>query len=214
MELYSILELDYDDRHNITLEQIKQQFRKLAKKYHPDKSKENSHEKFIKIRMAYELLIQDKNKYDNNKTVDIDWFEILKTKYSWMEYLFNSKEDLQQDLSNLFFQKNWTNLKSSENLVRNLGKKINPNINWKKDIILKVTLKELNYTEPIIINYNKYSSKITGIIIDFVIEEIKLPIVLDPEYNYNEELFTIENCGNDIIENNKIVTGDLYIDIN
>ena len=214
MELYSILELDYNSRHTITVDDIKKQFRKLAKKYHPDKCTENSHEKFIKIRMAYELLIKDKSKYDTNNDVEIDWFEILKSKYSWMQYLFNSKEDLEQDLSNLFFQKNWTNLKSSENLIRNLGKKINPNISWKKDIILKVNLKEMNFKEPIIINYNKYSSKINGIIVEFVLEEIKLPIVLDPDYNYSEELYTIENCGNDIIENNRIVTGDLYIDIN
>jgi|TARA_B100001105_G_scaffold207611_1_gene171850 molecular chaperone DnaJ len=51
---------------NATQEQIKKNFRELAKKTHPDKTKENSEEEMIKINKAYEVLSDEtsKEKYD------------------------------------------------------------------------------------------------------------------------------------------------------
>lgn len=63
-DLYSILELN----KNSSLVEIKQNFKKLALKYHPDKYKhKDANEKFNKIRVAYEILSNPnkKEKYDN-----------------------------------------------------------------------------------------------------------------------------------------------------
>jgi len=47
-------------------EEIKKNFRELAKKTHPDKTKENSEEEMMKINKAYEVLSDEisKEKYD------------------------------------------------------------------------------------------------------------------------------------------------------
>jgi molecular chaperone DnaJ len=53
-------------KNDATSEEIKKSFRELAKKTHPDKTKEDSEEEMIKINKAYEIL-SDKNskeKYD------------------------------------------------------------------------------------------------------------------------------------------------------
>ena len=51
---------------NASPEEIKKNFRELAKKTHPDKTKENSEQKMIKINKAYEILsdAESKEKYD------------------------------------------------------------------------------------------------------------------------------------------------------
>lgn len=59
IDFYKVLELNY----NATEIEIKNSYRRLAKKYHPDKNlnNENTSEKFRLIADAYETLI-DKNK--------------------------------------------------------------------------------------------------------------------------------------------------------
>ena len=51
---------------NSSPEEIKKNFRELAKKTHPDKTKENSEQEMIKINKAYEILsdVEAKEKYD------------------------------------------------------------------------------------------------------------------------------------------------------
>ena len=51
---------------NATPEEIKKNFRELAKKTHPDKTKEDSEQEMIKINKAYEILsdVESKEKYD------------------------------------------------------------------------------------------------------------------------------------------------------
>jgi molecular chaperone DnaJ len=51
---------------NATAEEIKKNFRELAKKTHPDKTKEDSEEEMIKINKAYEVLSDEtsKKRYD------------------------------------------------------------------------------------------------------------------------------------------------------
>ena len=61
MSLYSILELE----PSASVNDIKKNYRKLAKKYHPDKCKEkNSVDKFHQINSAYEILLNDKTRKD------------------------------------------------------------------------------------------------------------------------------------------------------
>ena len=51
---------------NATAEEIKKNFRELAKKTHPDKTKDDSEEEMIRINKAYEVLSDDisKERYD------------------------------------------------------------------------------------------------------------------------------------------------------
>ena len=55
MSLYKILELE----PNASLIDIKKSYRKLARKYPPDKTKSNDTEHFLKINYAYENLSDD-----------------------------------------------------------------------------------------------------------------------------------------------------------
>lgn len=61
MSLYKTLELE----QSATIEDIKRNYRRLAKKYHPDKNKSpDSVLKFQQINSAYEILLDDKSRMD------------------------------------------------------------------------------------------------------------------------------------------------------
>ena len=57
---------------NATQEQIKKSFRELAKKTHPDKTKEDSEEEMIKINKAYEVLSDETSKEKYDKYLNLD----------------------------------------------------------------------------------------------------------------------------------------------
>jgi len=59
---YEILEVPRD----ATQEEIKNRFRELAKKTHPDKTKENSEKEMVELNKAYEVLsdVKHREKYD------------------------------------------------------------------------------------------------------------------------------------------------------
>jgi DnaJ-class molecular chaperone len=220
MEFYSILELDPNNRFTISQNDIRRQYKMLALKYHPDKYNGNdAEEKFIAIHMAYEIL-NDPNKkkeYDDKLCYDTytdNWFDILCKKYNWAGLFFKSEKELQSDIKNFFEKKEWNNFKLSENVVRNLGTKINCNCTWKKDIILQIKINKDSLGQTQLLKYTRHKHIITGIMITFVLDIVELPIIFIEDFNYDEELFTVENKGNEIIENNRIEVGDLYLDVN
>jgi DnaJ-class molecular chaperone len=67
MDPYEILGCKRDD----TDETIRKKYHSLAKKYHPDKNSEDTNEKFIEIKCAYEQCI-------GNTTNEPNWFSFLK----------------------------------------------------------------------------------------------------------------------------------------
>lgn len=78
MSLYNILELE----PSASVEDIKKNYRRLAKKYHPDKSKStDSINRFHQINSAYEILLDDKSRKDylmldkENKTMFQEFLE-------------------------------------------------------------------------------------------------------------------------------------------
>ena len=60
---YLILELTNDSSES----EIKNQYRKLAKQYHPDRNKDSSEEKMAQINKAYEVLSDKKLKAEYDK---------------------------------------------------------------------------------------------------------------------------------------------------
>ena len=78
MSLYKILELE----PNASLIEIKKSYRKLARKYHPDKTHSKDTEKFLKINYAYEILSDDKSRkeYHRMNNLDQSKFESLLNK--------------------------------------------------------------------------------------------------------------------------------------
>jgi len=62
-DYYSILDLA-DDASDI---EIKNQYRKLAKQYHPDRNNESTQEKMSEINKAYEVLSDEKLKFEYDK---------------------------------------------------------------------------------------------------------------------------------------------------
>ncbi len=66
MNLYKTLELE----EGASLNDIKKSYRRLARKYHPDKSGNNDHVKFLEIHSAYEILSNDKSRFEYVKLPD------------------------------------------------------------------------------------------------------------------------------------------------
>ena len=87
MNLYKTLDLE----NGASLEDIKKSYRKLAKKYHPDKSSDkNDHKKFLEIKSAYEILSNDKTRIEYLKLPDEN-----KNKFKeFLDNLFGQNIDL------------------------------------------------------------------------------------------------------------------------
>jgi DnaJ family protein C protein 17 len=114
-DLYDILEIEKTDDQDI----IKKAYKKLIKKYHPDKNKEiNTVEKFDRIKLAYELLknYELKALYDNKQKSKKE--RIIKKKE------MNSKRrKFMEDLE----QKEKVNKNKKENHEENFKKEFNDN---------------------------------------------------------------------------------------
>ena len=117
IDYYEILEIKSDSNKVL----IKKQFRKLSLKYHPDKNKGNNYDKFILIKEAYDILIDEdkRNIYDfqrnvdfldnfNDIDIDIDYlyslYEKLNNSYEvrFCKILFNTMPDIIKEKLNHF----------------------------------------------------------------------------------------------------------------
>ncbi|CXI54846.1 DnaJ protein, putative [Plasmodium berghei] len=71
---------------HVSTSEIRQSFRKLSRKYHPDKNKEpDAFDKFNKIREAYEILSNDKKKYNYDRFGDFQGSDI--TSFFYVEII-------------------------------------------------------------------------------------------------------------------------------
>lgn len=83
-DYYQILELE----RNCTVDDIKQAYRRLAKKYHPDINKSpQAHEKFIEISEAYEVLLHETTYNDQNEK---------QTQYNYEAFIRDVREAAQK----------------------------------------------------------------------------------------------------------------------
>ena len=152
-DYYKILEIN----KNATDEEIKKAYRKLAKKWHPDKNLNNprAEEKFKEIQEAYDVLSDKKKRenYDNPYNFssedvfsEFDFFKNFKTSSKKQQ----SDYDFFQDIENFFKEKNNKTLKGS-----NLKLKVK--ITFEE--FIKGTFKEIKYKRKIngIENINKIS---------------------------------------------------------
>lgn len=140
-DLYQVLELTYE----ATAKEIKDSFRKLARKYHPDvDSSPDAVKKFKDIKEAYDILINEdsRKKYDvlrgfYREKIQKD-YETTQKRNKYREYINKAKEHSQQSepftksineaLENLFHSKNETTKEKKESKQQIKGEDINVNV--------------------------------------------------------------------------------------
>jgi len=85
----ALAELDRD----ISEEEIKSAYRRLAKRYHPDEEGETAEARFIEIQAAYELLMdkEQRKQYDKDNRVNP-----MKASKAWMEWLMKKRKAFEQ----------------------------------------------------------------------------------------------------------------------
>jgi len=193
MDLYSILEV----KENSTLNDIKKAYKKLALKYHPDKTNTDSTSKFIEISNAYNILSDENKRKEYNN--------ILKRsnqKYKDENIIENMINNLKSLIRDEYYQKillifgnKFINI-----LLENGSLSFNSlifNHNFLDiDITVNYTLEEIINLKEKIITYERKTR-------DTFTESI-FPI--DYYQNY-------ENEGEEIMLGNNYVRGDININI-
>ena len=204
MDLYSILEV----KENSTLNDIKKAYKKLALKYHPDKTNNKSAYKFIEIRNAYNILSDENKRKEYNN--------ILKNsnyKYDDRFYKYNEKYKDDNIIENML-----DNLKS---LIRDEYYQKILLIFGDKIINILLESKDLSFNS-LVFNYNFLDIDIT---VKYTLEEvINLKEKIITYDRKTRDIFTesicpidyyqnYENEGEEIIFGSNYIKGDININI-
>jgi curved DNA-binding protein len=189
MNLYNILEVN----HTATIKEIKKSYRRLAKRYHPDKNKGKYNDVEIKnINLAYEILSNENLRTDYDKTLfkNNNWYELIQNiinnnKLHIINYLFDfvyeDKSKLEMDINNMNFG----------NILNNVKNKVNLDI--KSNI--EVNLEDI------------YKSKKINLLIKRSINKVIINYSLDLDFDIYDEELTYENLGDSVL----FINGDLII---
>ena len=172
MNFYNILEVN----HYATTKEIKKSYRRLAKRYHPDKNKGKYNDIKIKnINLAYEILSDEKLRSDYDKTISknnniYDFIQniIKNNRLEIINHVFNSiyndKSELESDINNMDFNKIIKNLKSNINLDIKSNIKINLEdiyLNKKINLLIKRSVNKILINYSLEINPDIYDEELT-----------------------------------------------------
>ncbi|AKI79999.1 DnaJ-like protein [Acanthamoeba polyphaga mimivirus] len=161
---YQILDVD----NRATKQQIIQSYKKLVRKYHPDRNKNpEAIEKFKQIQSSYEVLSDDLKRlnydsylttYSNNNNFDVD--NDLFNYYFIMKELFDKydlNEEEQQEILDIF------NIEFYQNNINTIGidKANEILINKLIEYIPKITIKRIS-------GQNKYFGSVVEFIFSFI----------------------------------------------
>lgn len=199
--LYEVLELDPNVEN--TVSDIRRSYYRLAKLHHPDKGGDPS--KFVKIRLAYEVLTEKELRKDQENGFDYseEWWNNLTQRQKWIGMLYpNGVKDFLNDI------------RSPYNVILRVVKQIPLDIVWEKDVNLTVRLSKEAVGRIISVTYPVKRHIITNNIVSFIEELSKETIRLSIDIDYLSEDVVIVNGGNDVVQGNKIVRGDLILDVN
>jgi curved DNA-binding protein CbpA len=165
-------------------EEIKNAYKRLSKKYHPDKNKNCDYSNFIKISESYQRLM---NIY--NYKIDIEDYEFYITNYiSIIKYLYEIiKDKLIENTNNWFSYKN-KKVEKTKDIIINLDVNL---LDIYNNEIKKVTIKVLR----------KDTKK------KLILKKEDFYISL---YNYKEKYIFKEKADDDLLKEN----GDIIITIN
>lgn len=165
-------------------EEIKNAYKRLSRKYHPDKNKNCDYSNFIKISESYQRLM---NIY--NYKIDIEDYEFYITNYiSIIKYLYEIiKDKLIENTNNWFSYKN-KKVEKTKDIIINLDVNL---LDIYNNEIKKVTIKVLR----------KDSKK------KLILKKEDFYISL---YNYKEKYIFKEKADDDLLKEN----GDIIITIN
>jgi DnaJ-class molecular chaperone len=205
MDLYSILEV----KENSTLNDIKKAYKKLALKYHPDKTNDKSTSKFIEISNAYNILSDENKRKEYNN--------ILKNSNYKYDNEYNQKQNEKCMNDNIL-----------EDMLENLKSLINDEYYQKillifGDKIINILLesKDLSFNS-LVFNYNFLDIDIT---VKYTLEEvINLKEKIITYDRKTRDIFTesicpidyyqnYENEGEEIIFGSNYIKGDININI-
>ena len=116
-DYYKILDLE---DNNVDIEEIKQAYRNQAKKYHPDRNKNNSEVRIQDINEAYKVLSDtaSKRKYDRKWKVYIEKNRLKNKTYEAVA----QDKTLKDEVYSMFFGDLKNKLKINKNNINNKGK--------------------------------------------------------------------------------------------